>query len=362
MMGSPVVLHIDTGRTFRGGQRQLLLLSERLKESGVRQIIACPHNSQLSKRIKDIPVVDLSDHSLIRKMSCGSLIRTIDEYAVNIVHAHDSEAHSLGIRIKIKHSEIRLVVNRRVVFTPSGRISRRFKYRRYVDQYIAISRAVAESLRDIGVHEESISVIPSGLDISKIISTPPDNYIKAEQSNRGKFIMISAGALTSEKNFETAIKTAQMVKKTAPEVVLVILGDGPEKSRLKDLAVKESIRNVRFLGHREPMAPIFKACDLFLLTSISEGLNSSAIEAAACGLPLVVSNVGGLPEIAEKGYNGLLCEPGRPESFAKAILDLYKDPEVRKKMAGNSISKAKHFDIERSVQKTVQLYNRLLAE
>ncbi len=358
-MTSPVVMHIDTGRTFRGGQRQLLLLAERLRRKNIRQVIATPYNSELNRRIVDIDKTELSSHSLIRKMSCSPLLRTIDEYGVNIIHAHDSESHSLGIRLKIKYSEAKLVVSRRVIFAPSSAVSRRFKYRRYVDGYIAISRAVAQSLKTAGVGDEKIVVIPSALDLENIIAARPDQEIRSLLPPRCKFLMVTAGALSIEKDFATAIEAVGLASKTCPDIGLIILGDGPEKGKLQSLA--QGLEQIHFAGHREPMAPIFKACELFLLTSTSEGLNSSAIEAAACGLPLVVSDIGGLPEIAEQEYNGVLCRPGSPDEFAKAIIDLRSDDMKRKELAAHSVAKSKSFDIETTTRKTVELYNRLLA-
>jgi glycosyltransferase involved in cell wall biosynthesis len=249
-----------------------------------------------------------------------------------------------------------------VIFAPSGKISRQFKYTRHVDRYIAISRAVADTLRKTGVKEGSISIIPSALDIGEVLDVSPDFTFRRKISPHCNFIVISAGALTSEKDFDTAVRTAKIVSNQVSDIGLVILGDGPKKSHLKAMMTRENISNVWLLGHREPIAPIFKAAHLFLLTSASEGLNSSAIEAAACGLPLVVSDVGGLPEIAEEGYNGFLCEPGKPESFAAAILKLYKNSKLREMMVKNSVSKAKQFDIGPAAKKTADLYNRLLAE
>jgi glycosyltransferase involved in cell wall biosynthesis len=145
-------------------------------------------------------------------------------------------------------------------------------------------------------------------------------------------------------------------------VGLIILGEGPERRRLEKIIGGSAPGRVQLPGYREPMAPIFKACDLFLLTSTSEGLNSSAIEAAACGLPLVVSNVGGLPEIAEQEYNGILCPPGRPEIFAEAILNLVQDDEKRRRMAENSARKSEKFDIASATSQIVDFYKSLLAE
>ena len=361
-MALPSILHIDTGKTFRGGQRQLLLLSERLQSMPVNQVVACPAGSELIKRFTDIPTIGLSDSSLGRKLFRGRLERTIVEHGINIIHAHDSEAHSLGIMVKKKFPEVKLIVTRRVVFPPSSSVSRRFKYLRHVDQYIAISRAVADSLSLIGVAAGKIAVIHSALNLSVIEQSQTDQSIRSEFPGDGRFLVVSAGALTPEKDFATAIMAVKALSQETGGIGLIILGEGPERAALERLISQEKLVNVKLLGHREPMAPIFKACDLFLMTSTSEGLNSSAIEAAACGLPLVVSNVGGLPEIAEKEYNGKLCDAGNPRMFAAAIESLMVDEKTRKQMGENSISKSRQFNIDQTARKTAEIYNRIIAE
>ncbi len=361
-MAFPSILHIDSGKTFRGGQRQLLLLAERLQAMDIKQVIACPSGSELIRRIEGIPTIGLSTSSLSRKLFRRPLREAIGDHGINIIHAHDSESHSLGILLKKKFPESKLMVTRRVIFPPSGPLSRRLKYRKYVDQYIAISRAVAESLIESGVDERKIAVIYSALDIDKIQQTERDEAIRSELPDNYRFLIVSAGALTAEKDFATAIKAVKAVSQKIDGVGLVILGEGPEISGLEEMISREKLDNIKLLGHREPMAPIFKACDLFIMTSISEGLNSSAIEAAACGLPLVVSNVGGLPEIAEKEYNGILCGAGHPEEFAEAIRALIDNDKTRIRMGENSVSKSRQFNIDQSAQKTAELYNRILAE
>jgi 1,4-alpha-glucan branching enzyme len=174
-------------------------------------------------------------------------------------------------------------------------------------------------------------------------------------------VIVTAGALTREKDMGTAIKAYSLAAKKIGDPGMLIMGEGPERRRLERLGNTLKAGRLVFAGYREPTAPIYKASHLFLLTSTSEGLNTSAIEAAACGLPLVVSDVGGLREIAEHGYNGLLCPPGDPERFAEAIVEIYRDEAMRAFMAEQSMKRAARFDIDDTAKKTVEVYRRVLA-
>ena len=120
------------------------------------------------------------------------------------------------------------------------------------------------------------------------------------------------------------------------------------------------LSDIYLMGYHEPLAPIFKTADLFVLTSKSEGLNSSAVEAAACGLPQVVSNVGGLPEVVEDNHNGLLGRAGDAADFAEKIIRLLSDNSLRIRMSANAVAVAERFDIRQLAPRVVDLYNRVL--
>ncbi|MCP4570433.1 MAG: glycosyltransferase family 4 protein [FCB group bacterium] len=358
----PKILHIDTGSKYRGGQRQVHLLARHMARVGIEQAIACPSGCELSRRVDNIPLVELSAGSLARKLRLRPLREAILKYSINIVHAHDSEAHTIGLLLKARNPSLKLIVHRRVVFPPSSRFSGHLKYRGNVDCYIAISQAVAQSLLAAEVNEEIIEVISSGLDLEEIRRNSGDGFDPGDRIRKFKYLIVSTGSLTKEKDFPTAIRTMERVSGEIPEAALLILGEGPMDKKLVEMIVGRQLTNVHLLGHRETPAPIYAAADLFLVTSTSEGLNSSAIEAAACGLPLIASKVGGLPEIAEQNFNGTLCYPGQPESFAEAIIDLLRDKEKRKRMSANSIKKSAFFDIDRTGKKTIDLYHSLLVD
>ncbi len=360
-MTAPAVLHIDTGRSFRGGQKQLYLLSRRLKSMGVTQSVVVPHGSDLAARITDIPMLQISPSALFRIFRLSRLKEAVVSGEINIIHAHDSHAHTLGVLLKRWRPDLKLIVSRRVIFPPKSAASRKLKYGRGVDCFIAISDAVKASLVANGIAPEKIEVIPSGLDLAEIASSRTDTELVADNLPGCSFVIVSAGSLTEEKDMATAVRAFAIVAKEDHRAGMIILGEGPQRARLEEMKEKLGLDRLVLAGHREPAAPIFKACHVFLLTSRSEGLNTAAIEAAACGLPLVVSNVGGLPEIAEQDNNGVLCPPGAPERFAAAIVEFIKDNARRERMAAGSIAKAAQFDIDTTAEKTMNVYKRVLA-
>ncbi|MFH1699249.1 MAG: glycosyltransferase [Candidatus Zixiibacteriota bacterium] len=355
------VLHIDTGREFRGGQRQVLMMTIELKRMGIEQTIAIPEGSELDRRIDFIPKIKLASNSFLRKILTGKIKKIAREKNINIIHAHDSAAHTIGLRLKRSITGARLIVTRRVIFPPSGRLSRKYKYSDRVDKFIAVSKAVADGLVSAGVDKDRVEVINSSLYIQAIKDDISNWDIPNVIKDNCTSLITTAGALTKEKDYLTAIKAVSEAEKKIPGIGLLILGKGPERPRLEKYISDSGLKNIFLLGHIEPMAPVFKKCELFLLTSTSEGLNNSAVEAEACGLPLVVSNVGGLPEIIGNGENGILCEVGNYRNFADAMVRILSDKNMKIKMGLKSLDISNKFNIVENVQKISDLYKRVLA-
>lgn len=355
------VLHIDTGRTLRGGQRQLLLLAKALQARGIRQYIATPAGDEIAARLPDIPVLRLSSMSLARKLRVKPLLRLIANERILLVHAHDSEAHTIGLILKWLVPNLILVVTRRVIFPPSGFFSRKLKYNRLVDRYIAVSRAVAGTLTAAGINPLRLEIINDGLDIAEVNTTPADHEAVTSLVGPRKAVIVAAGALTPEKDFETAIKAFAGISRNHSDVAFIVIGDGPLRSRLEAQIADTGLDNIFLTGNQENLTAIFKACDIYLSTSVSEGLGSAAMLAGACGLPLLVSDAGGLPEIVEDNINGIICPAGDTDRFVKALQLLLDDPARRQQMAQQSRLRAAAFDISGVADKTADLYNSLLA-
>lgn len=355
------ILHIDTGGSFRGGQRQVALLVDRLHRRGIDQVVACPPDGGIAGTLpNDVPIVELSPRSLIRKLHLRPLRDAVRNHRLTLVHAHDADAHTLGMLLKIAIPPVKLVVTRRVAFPPRGLFGAWFKYRYHVDRFIAISDAVVEALSQTGVAGDRITVIPSGIDLGAVETAARGGKDIDALAARHRLLVATAGALTAEKDFATAIHAMELVHADFPDAGMVILGDGPERKSLEAIIAGRRLDFVHLLGHREPIASIFKACDLFLLTSRWEGLNTSAVEAAACGLPLVVSDTGGLPEVVENGVNGILCPPGNAAAYAAAVRELLTDEEKRNRLGAASVARSRRFDIEKVIPETVDLYKRVL--
>jgi L-malate glycosyltransferase len=139
----------------------------------------------------------------------------------------------------------------------------------------------------------------------------------------------------------------------------LFVGDGPERSLAEDLTRELSLGDdVRFVGKQEQMEEILAVADLFLLTSDYESFGLAALEAMAAGVPVISTNVGGLPEINVNGETGYLNPVGDIEAMSAHAIEILKDETILKRFKANAAAHAKKFDIHNIVPKYEKLYDR----
>ena len=183
---------------------------------------------------------------------------------------------------------------------------------------------------------------------------------------RGAFVVGSVGRLHEVKRYDLMLRAVAELRSSRPDVHLVLVGDGPERAQLGALAGQLGLTPfVRFAGYRADPERYYAAFDAFALTSRSEGLPVSLLEAWAAGRAVVVTAVGGLPDVVTNGVNGILVAPGPgddPGVVAGAIARVYADPALRASLgaAGRATVEA-HYTLDRIADRYAAIYDRLAA-
>ena len=358
------VLHINTEPTWRGGERQMCLLIEGLRKRGVRCITAIKEGSFLDEN-RDLiasEVIPLPMRGELDLASAGKLARIIDKEKVDIIHSHTSHAHTLGFFAKIlsKRRPIHLVT-RRVDFDPykkgSFKLGTFVKYRVMADHYIAISERIRDVLRKVGVSEDHISLVYSGVKGKKARSR---NLIRELGIERFRWRIGNIAHLADHKHHENLLEAFSMLGRS--DVVLIVVGGGERMKLLKNLSRELRISDrVIFTDFREDAEDFYSIFHLFVLSSKEEGLCSSLIDAFLNGVPVVATNAGGIPELVLGGETGLLVEKENSKALSKGInwaLEHYREmlkmAERAKKLA------ATRFTADAMVEGNYRVYRRLL--
>jgi glycosyltransferase involved in cell wall biosynthesis len=216
---------------------------------------------------------------------------------------------------------------------------------------VAVSKRVKSCLERMGV--KNVKLIPNGIDSRKIESIRPSER---------EFDVVFAGRLIRDKNVDLLIKAIFLLKKEIPDIRCVIIGDGPEKGKLMKLAEKLNINsNVTFVGFLENYDNVIaymKSSKIFVLPSTREGFGIVALEANACGLPVVTVNHerNATCELIDHGENGFICKPSPEDIAGKILLGM----EMREVMREECVKRAKNYDWEKIVDLVESFYETLL--
>ncbi|MCM3879566.1 MAG: glycosyltransferase [Vicinamibacterales bacterium] len=356
-------LHIDTSRTWRGGQRQVLFTVLGLRERGHRAVLVAHPEGELARRASE-------GHDLIRLVPRAEvdlhagwkLSRIIRELKPEIVHAHDPHAvalASLALSLSTAKDCPGLIASRRVAFHLKGNAFSRWKYHQ-VDCFIAASDAIGQMLAGDGVDPSRVVTVYEGIDVDRVQAEPVANIHAEFWLPTHAPIVGATGALTQEKGHKYLIDAAALVVREVPDARFVILGEGDLRPAL-ERHVKELHldKHVLLPGFRSDILSFVRAFDLFVMCSLHEGLGTSLLDAMAASKATVASDTGGIPEVVARGETGLLVPPRDHRALARAIVQLLKDSRTREAMGRAGLERVrKVFSAEQMVERTLEVYRQ----
>jgi len=359
------IAHIDTGLSLRGGQRQMLLLAQGLRDLAHEQVIVCLEGSGLEERAQregfrvfSLPAYD-PGHAF------GILLwrQQLQTWAPQIVHAHDGHGQTLALLASMG-LPLRRVASRRVTFFPPDRWTYRLKYGRTCHAVIAVSENIRDLSVQAGVPRERITVIPDGIEIPAELPTAAERLglRNSWQCADDDFLIGLLGASTPEKGHDLALAALALLAEKLPKARLVIAGDesAVPDSKLMNKGRPDATRVLR-LGPIGNLTAFFPGLDLFVMPSRAEGLGSSALWAMAYSLPVVATRVGGLPEIVVENETGWLIPPGSPQALADAMLLASQDRTILVEFGRDGRKRAEGYSAAIMVSRTEALYYRLMS-
>lgn len=225
------------------------------------------------------------------------------------------------------------------------------------DRVTAVSQFLKdETVRTFGCSNCHISVIPNFVNLSEY--GPGDAACRDGLAPEGSKIVTHISNFREVKRVRDVVRVFARIRRAMPATLLMI-GDGPERDdaerEARDLKVDD---DVRFLGRLGNVATLLRASDLFLLPSQTESFGLAALEAMACGAPVVGSRTGGLTEVVEDGISGILEPPGSVEAMGRRAVDVLRDPELYRLMRAAALDRASQFSTDR----VVPLYEALYTE
>ena len=359
-------LHIDTARTWRGGQNQVLLTVNGLRAAGHRAMLIAHPSGELRRRAEEgLELVPLApDHELDLKAG-WRLSRVLKRVKPDVIHAHDPHGvamASVALSMTNGARPPALVVARRVDFRLKRNSFSRWKYRQ-VDLFIAASEAIRQILVRDGVESDRVVTVHEGIDVERMAHLEAANVRAEFFLPHGAPVIGNVAALVPHKGQRHLLDAMPLVIREVPDARLVILGEGELRSELEHQVRQLHLEHhVVMPGFRPDVMALLKGVDLFVMSSETEGLGTSLLDAMAASKACIGTRVGGIPEVIDDGTTGLLVPPHDPIALASAIVALLRDEAQRVRMGQAGLARVtSEFSVERMVEGTLAAYTRARA-
>ncbi|MCD8553278.1 glycosyltransferase [Seleniivibrio sp.] len=354
------IIHVDTGKEWRGGQRQAQFLHEGLLESGFQSILVCNADGQFPKRgvesIVPMKFKGETDLSFMRELK--KLIRMEKP---DIVHTHDAHSLTPALLTKVMGTNFKLINTRRVDFSVNkGYFSRKKYDNRQVDVIVAISRAIRDMLINDGVSKSKVRLINSGVRFPKSINYQLYRELIEKYELYGKYVIGNVANISDHKDQKTLIDAFVRFRSEAENAVLMIVGGGPLYAEIKAYAESSPYSDsIVFTGHTENVYEHLALFDVFCMSSKTEGLCTSIIDAMFMMRPVAATAAGGIPELVKDNFNGLLTPVKDADALSESFNLMYDDRDLADKFSSNGFHTALKFSDNAMVSSYIRLYEEL---
>ena len=307
-------------------------------------------------------------------IACGHLTRHLQRVRPDIVHTHSSKAGILG-RIAAKLADVPVIVH-----APHGHVFYGYSGRTMSYIFVLIERLMAcaadriITLTELGKQDhvrygigppDLFTPIPCGIDISRFVHAASEGQalrgalgLKADDQ-----LVLWVGRLVPIKGCEVFLRACEIVARRYEHARFFMVGDGPMTDEMHKLAAELGLGDrIRFIGWRSDIPVWMCAADIFVLSSLNEGLGRVLLEAMATHTPVVATNVGAVGEIVQPDKTGFLVPTRDSDRLADGILTLLQDRARARVMGENGYQRSQEFDVQGMVKKTAELYETLLRE
>ncbi len=373
VQGPVPVLFVHFGEDWiRGSERCLLDLFSHIDRARFRPVVWC-NTDAMSRAVRelDVPVIksrftvlldwerpryDIRNAvALVREGA--RLVRT---HGVRLIHANSGAPNQWLIPVA-RHARIPILAHLHAIYDLRGRCIFGLHH---VARVVGVSFETIHGLHDDGVPPRRARVVHNGIDVKRL-ARGDATYLRNDLGISPDAVVVAgAGSLIARKGFHVLLHAFALVHAQRPETHLIVIGEGPERSRLDALARELGIAHVvHLLGERNDVGAIFRdVAQIGVSASFEEAFGLAVMEAAAMGLPVVATRVAGTAEVIQNGVTGLIVPVEDAAGLADGILRLVADPELRRRFgdAGRALIES-DYSIRKNVHALTSIYDTLLA-
>jgi len=357
------IVHVSSENSWRGGEQQLIYLHEELLKDKIDSLIICAKYSPVHNYCleKNLPYVAITFRSPYNIKTVLNYIKAVKRFSPYLIHLHSSKSHTLAIIASFFGLKIPLVLSRRVDFPIKRNKFSKYKYNHpLIKKIICVSDEIKKITSPDIKNKNKLITIYSGVDLRKYTKTKNSNFLRDRYKLKENNILIgNTSALADHKDYFTFVDTAEIISKKQKEVVFFIIGDGPLREDIEEYIELKNLKNIILTGFIIEIIEALSSLDIFLFTSKTEGLGTSVLDALGCGVPVVATKAGGVPEMIESNKNGLLTNIQAPEELAKSIELLIKEEDLRNRFKEEGKKTIQNFSKEKTASETSKIYKEL---
>jgi glycosyltransferase involved in cell wall biosynthesis len=353
-------VHVDTERTWGGGQRQVAWLAEGLSRRGHGTWVLARRADEFRDRLRGTGVevaalLPAWEWDPLAAWRIRSLARRV---GADLVVAHAAHAAALAA-LGTAGTRTRLVITRRVAHALRRSPLSRWKYRRAA-LIVAVSERVRRALVADGLDPRCITLIRSGVDLRRpaVRADPATLAALGLDPGRPLAVMVSS-LIPPHKDPATFLRAIAEVRRGRPDLQALLVGGGPLIDQARRARLALGLEDAaRIVGHRDDAERLLAAGTVAVLSSRDEGLGTTLLDAMLWGVPVVATAAGGVREIVRHGVDGLLSDPGDAAALAANLRAVLDDDGLRKRLIAAGRERVRAFSSEEMVQRTLDAYRQ----
>ena len=360
------ILHLSSEKTWRGGEQQIAYLIEELSQQGVTNLVACRKNSAFEDycKRKNLGYFSLPFSNSLDFRTAAALKKICKREAPDLMHLHSSKSHGIAVLSGWIGNPTPMVLSRRVDFPLKKNWLSQKKYNSpQIRRILCVSDAIKIMVQE-GVNDQGKAcTVYSGIDLKKFPATRGSFLRTRFNIPEGFFLVGNTSAIAPHKDYYTFVNTVEELEKDQFPAYYFIIGAGPLEQEIKAYVEEKGLnKKIIFTGFLTNINEVLSELDLFLMTSKTEGLGTSLLDAFACKVPVVATAAGGIPEIVKHEQTGLLAPVGDSKTLSKEVQQLLSSPDQRATLVRNAYQLVQEFDKKVTAQKTLEIYRKALHE
>ncbi len=368
------VLQVIGGGEKGGSKNHIITLSKELIKKGIHTEIVCFLDDTVIKAAKDnnIPYSLIPMKNTFDVRAIAKLRKHIQKKKSHIIHTHGFRANVIG-RLAARNAGLPIIttIHSSIYHDYTNAFKKTFYHRiekltrPYTTKFITVAESLKKELMIDGVESKRIQVVYNGLSPDFPLEKKRNPFIRQELGLKEHIpILTNIGRAEGVKNQIMLIQVFASLKQNKIPYYGLIVGDGPLLEELKLQAQNLNVsENVYFLGFRNDIYELLSESDIFLLTSKMEGLPITILEAMATKTPVVLTEVGGIPEIIKIAQNGFVIPVDDTDQFMARIQEILVQPELKQKFEEKGYQALlRHFTYDKFVENTIRVYEEVLID